>query len=227
MTQITFDDERAHLHAWELLPWLVNGTASDTQRSQVDDHVEACARCREELARQRALHATMNATCAAGPPLERGLARLQRQIEAVEWRSAAPPRPLLLDAARSRWAFVACGLAAMVLLEAGGLAVLGTQLSADGHRAAPLYRTLSSPETTASSATIRLVVDESMRVGTLQSVLVPLHLQIVGGPSEHGVYSIGPSGPSGPEGGDVEQQLSALRATPGVRFAEPVGGEHD
>lgn len=71
----------------------------------------------------------------------------------------------------------------------------------------------------AGRATIRLVVDPSMTVGRLQSLLVPLHLEIVGGASENGVYSLAPV--SG--GSDKATQVATLRATPGVRFVEPVG----
>jgi len=67
------------------------------------------------------------------------------------------------------------------------------------------------------------VVDAKMQVGQLQALLVPLHLQIVGGPSENGVYSLGPA--SAP--GDVENQVGALRAAPDVRFVEPVARGSD
>ena len=222
MTQIpTADakaaDDRDHLSAWEQLPWLVNGTASEAQRSALGAHIAACDRCREELDRQRSIHRAMNDTDRAGPPVERGLARLTRRIEASapeggirSGRQAAP---------RSRWAVIAYGLAAVVLLETGGLAMLSTQLGIGSKRAEPAYRTLSSPAASAAQGTIRLVLDSRMTVGDLQALLVPLNLQIVAGPGEHGIYTIGPAGPGSD---DPAQQIEALRAARGVRFAEPI-----
>ena len=210
-------DDRDHLNAWEQLPWLVNGTASEAQRSALGAHIATCDQCREELDRQRSIHRAMNDAQRAGPPVERGLARLQRRIEASasegglrSGRHAAP---------RSRWAVIAYGLAAVVLLETGGLAMLSTQLGIGSKRAEPAYRTLSSPAPTGSRGTIRLVVDSRMTVGDLQALLVPLNLQIVAGPGEHGIYTIGPAGPGSD---NPEQQIETLRAAHGVRFAEPI-----
>ncbi len=49
---------------------------------------------------------------------------------------------------------------------------------------------------------------------------MPLHLQIVAGPSESGVYSLGPT--SAQPAGMVADQVDTLRTASGVRFAEPV-----
>jgi anti-sigma factor RsiW len=210
MTHISVFDERAHLQVWELLPWLVNGTASESERGEVEAHLRDCKPCGEELARQRRAHAQMNAEVLAGPPVEQGIARLLQVID-----EQAHPAP------RSRRAALTYGLVALVLLQTAGLAVLGTRLG--DSPSAPVYRTLSTPERSASQVTIRLVVDETMPAGRLQSLLVPLHLQVVGGPSDNGVYSLGPA--SAP--GDVERQVNALRAAHGVRFVEPVGSGRD
>ncbi len=213
---ITDDRERTHLQVWDALPWIVNGTASDAARRAVEAHLRECEHCREELARQRRVYAAMNAVTPAEPPLERGLDRLLQKVQAHEQQPvrAAPAR---YGAARSWWAMAACGLAAMVLLEAGGLVALGTQ--SGGSRLSAAYRTLSSPEAALPPASIRLVVDPSMTVGKLQALLVPLHLQIVSGPNEDGVYSLG----SLERGRSVESDVTALRAASGVRFVEPVG----
>lgn len=207
---INDDCERTHLRVWDSLPWVVNGTAADSVRREVDEHLRECVHCREELVRQRRVHAGMNAGNDVELPIERGLDRLMRKVDARE--QPAVPHVAAGGAARSRWAWVACGLAAMVLLEAGGFLALGVS-----HRGAA-YRTLSSPDAGLPQASIRLVVDASMTVGQLQALLVPRNLQIVGGPNEDGVYSVGALG----RGHDIEKDVAALRAAPGVRFVEPV-----
>lgn len=211
--------ERAHLLAWELLPWLVNGTAGEFDRSHAEQHLRDCESCRDELARQRGIHLQMNVDTSAEPPVERGVARLLQRIDQLE----QPAAQVVADARRAprrRWAVVSYSLAALVVLEATGLAVLSSPLG--GSPPAAEYRTLSTPDSSTGFATIRLVLEPAMQVGQIQSLLVPLHLQIVAGPSENGVYSLGPASTPG----DVERQVSALRAARGVRFVEPVAG-HD
>lgn len=206
--------ERTHLRVWDLLPWVVNGTASESVRREVDEHLRECIHCREELVRQRRVHAGMNAGGGVELPVERGLDRLMRKVEARDEPAAPHVAAAAGGAARSRWAWAACGLAAMVLLEAGGFLALGVS-----HQPAA-YRTLSSPDALLPQASIRLVVDASMTAGELQALLVPRNLQIVGGPNEDGVYSLGALG----QGHDIEKDVAALRATRGVRFVEPVDG---
>lgn len=219
MIPTSVSKERAHLLAWELLPWLVNGTAGECERSHVETHMSDCKPCRDEFARQRSVHLQMNVGAPAGPPVERGIARLFQQIDEQE-----QPAPRAVAnarwAARGRWAMLTYSLAALVVLETTGLAVLGTQ-SGGANSSMAQYRTLSTPDRAAGLATIRLVVDPAMQAGQLQSLLVPLHLQIVGGPGENGVYSLGPASTPG----DIERQVSALRAARGVRFVEPVAGQ--
>ena len=36
-----------HKHAWELIPWYVNGTVSDSKRDSLQFHLEHCSQCRE------------------------------------------------------------------------------------------------------------------------------------------------------------------------------------
>ena len=204
-------NQRDHLRVWDLLPWIVNGTASESVRHDVDAHVSECRDCREELVRQRRVYAAMNADAdaQAALPVERGLEKLLESVDAQERQVA--PYARTDGTGRNRWAWVACGLAAMVLLEAGGLVGLGTS-----HRGSS-YHTLSVPDAQMPQSAIRLVVDSSMTAGDLQALLVPLHLQIVAGPNEDGVYSLGLLG----RGHDIEKDTAALRAAPGVRFVEP------
>lgn len=212
------ESELAHLHVWELLPWIVNGRASDAERKLVDAHVRDCERCQAELASQRKLCAAMGAREDAGPDVERGLDHLWERFD-EEAQPAARTGTSSAAPGRRRMTAIACGLAAIVLLETGALATLGFSRGADS--APANYRTLSEGNVGAAHATIRLVADLAMPVGRLQTLLVPLHLQIVGGPSENGVYSLAPLVPDTPR--DVAKQLAMLRAAPGVRFAEPVG----
>lgn len=212
------ESELAHLQVWELLPWVVNGRISERERKLVDDHMRGCERCQAELAAQRKLCAAMSSREVADAGVERSLERLWQRFD-KEAQPAVIRTGTSSSAApwRGQMAAIACGLAAIVLLETGALATLGFSRGAD--RAPASYRTLAQAEGEVARATIRLVADPAMPIGQLQGLLVPLHLQIVGGPSENGVYSLAPVVLPA----DVVKQLAALRAVPGIRFAEPVG----
>ncbi|MFT0174763.1 zf-HC2 domain-containing protein [Paraburkholderia mimosarum] len=71
----TIDLERAHLRTWELLPWVVNGSASEAERAEVDEHAATCERCRAELALQSRLASAVNAETVMCPEMEKGLER--------------------------------------------------------------------------------------------------------------------------------------------------------
>jgi len=120
-----------HRQAWELIPWVLNGRASDEERALVDAHVRECADCRAELAFQREVQEGM--LQAPEPKLDAraGLDQLWKRIDAGG--SAAPTVPRNGNVVR--W------LAAAVVVEAIGLAALSTGMLVVG---AP-YQTLSAP----------------------------------------------------------------------------------
>src|SRR5579862_9866150 len=45
---LQFDDS-AHRKADEVLPWFVNGSLEDDERTTVEQHLRECARCRREV----------------------------------------------------------------------------------------------------------------------------------------------------------------------------------
>ena len=60
-------DRHAHLRAWEVLPWVVNGRATPDQAAWVAEHVAGCDDCRSELAWQQRLHDAIAGTPVAAP----------------------------------------------------------------------------------------------------------------------------------------------------------------
>ena len=202
-----------HRHAWELIPWVVNGRASVEERAVVEQHLADCADCREELAVQTRLRQAMRAAAepAVATDPAAGLSRLWRRIDAA----AAPA------VERRRSGALARGLLAAVVIEALGITALSAALlTRDAGRATPqLYQTLSAPAESAPRATIRAVLAPTLSLGELEDLLGRTRLQIVGGPSEAGVYSLAPlPGAAAP----MQPMLAQLRSHPGVRFAEPV-----
>lgn len=215
-----YDGQASHQQVWELLAWYVNDTATPDQRQIVERHLPHCEACRAEHDAQRLLHAHLR-TDGAVPDPAPGLARLLGDIE----RSSAPqPKqqdeqsatatPHLLHSMSRRLKFAVAALAALAVLESATLAMLGFG-RAD-------YQTLSAPPPSAAAhATIRLVPAPTMTVGELQAHLRRFGLQVVGGPTEAGVYSLAPVAADT----DHAAALAGLRATQGVLFAEPIGAE--
>lgn len=223
MNMITVDEERKHLRIWEMLPWIVNGTVAVELADDVQEHLRQCALCRTELARQRWVSTVMNMDDWRAPAVERGLEKLMHRLieedgEPRGRRVRGPwyRRSEAMAASSRRATMVAYGLAAVVLLEAGALAVVGRQLL--GQQAQSGYRTLSSSAASTHHATIRFVADDTMPLGRLRELLASQNLQIVSGPGQNGVYSLAPVN----SGGDVEAQVAGLRRASGVRFAEPI-----
>lgn len=211
-----------HRQAWELLPWCVNGTASEEECRLVETHLKQCEDCREEFAFQRRLRAGMTLDIQAAPDPAPGLDRLWERIDSAAGQDAEDKPSAALAKARGRRPLFNYGLAAMVVLQAGVLAVFGAQFLMQHQEpgdATGAYATLSSPGTSAARATIRIVPAPAMRIEELGNLLLRLQLQIVAGPSEAGVYSLAPTA----ERYDTAGQLAQLRAIAGIRFAEPAG----
>jgi hypothetical protein len=58
---MSFSDERFadHREAWELIPWVVNGTATDEERTLVHAHLAGCPDCAGEFRVQSELQASV------------------------------------------------------------------------------------------------------------------------------------------------------------------------
>jgi len=188
-------DERSttvHAEAIESLPWLVSGTLDPASAANVRAHLAECAECRERLAFDQALTEALRDERTVEQAPHTGYAKFASRLDADAipqpgWRSwrrrlssldrGWRPRPLHL--------LVAAQTAAIVLLAAGLVVQLRTVYPPKE------YRVLSQPQPAAGpGATVRLVVEDAMSTGQLQTTLRHIHAHIVGGPSELGVLTI-------------------------------------
>lgn len=208
MTQTT---PLTHREIWELIPWVVNGTATPAQKQDVARHLEDCADCRDEYALQMQFHDGMNARDEIEHDARPALSRLFVRIDDAETTLAAPaPR------ARNRslqW------LAAAVVVQAIGLAMLGNALVTRPSTPAGDFRTLTSAAP-ASAATIRLVPSPQLSLAQLSQLLADNRLRIVESSADGtklGVASVD-------EAADVAAIVTQLRSNPAVLLAEPAAG---
>jgi hypothetical protein len=201
-----------HRQTWDLIPWLVNGTASTTDRALAEAHLSACADCRDEYAFQSRVHAGFGVE--AGVPGEMRPA-FDRLLERIDAEQAAVGGTLPV----SRQRRLLRGLAAAVVVQAIGLAALATW-SIERNRVdeVPAYRTLSAPEAMPEDASLRFVPSPELSVGQLQRLLGENGLHVVGTNDSGTIYTLAPVVP-GRSDPDV---VARLRAAPGVLLVEPI-----
>jgi hypothetical protein len=240
-----------HEEVDRLLPWFANGTLEAAERAAVERHLAECDRCRREAERCRSTtDAVAELEEVAPQPHPAQLARLLRRIDELEAAGGPAPSRLTEMGRRLR---ASLSLAAWKSRRAAGVGfrwILATQLAVvallalllvriDSQRdstgttddvpaaATTPFQTLSdTPDGPGSSAAdgqlLRVVFAQDLTEGELRAMLLEQELEIVGGPSPFGVYTL--SAPDdGPHGG-AAGALDWLRASPGVRFAEPLAG---
>ncbi|HEX9139239.1 MAG TPA: zf-HC2 domain-containing protein [Steroidobacteraceae bacterium] len=204
-----FADHRA---AWELIPWVVNGTADEAARALLTTHLAACPDCAAEYQLQSKLRAAISGS---EPPLTDATSAYNRLRQRLDDETAGR-----MPTHRA-WSGGGRLLVAMVVLEAVSIVALSSVLWVRGSQDnLAVYRTLGSGEAVPRPATIRAVLDPALNLQGMQELLSGFKLQIVAGPTDAGVYSLAPADPG--RLGDTARIVAALRSHAGVRFAEPI-----
>jgi hypothetical protein len=200
-----------HKHAWELIPWYVNGTVAESKRDNLLFHLEHCSQCRDEVAAQRALLQAMKTRPQVESMPHASLQKLMTRIDSEpEVQRAAPAR----SSRTLRW------LTAAVVLQALMLGALATLLLRAPRGEVPVtYQTVSSAAPAPGAPSVRAVFSPDMTLGELQALLERARLRIVNGPSPDGVYTLATASVAD----DPRQALLTVRAHPAARFAEPIG----
>ena len=215
-----------HRQAWDLIPWIINGTASESERCAVEEHLQGCTDCREELAFQRRLQRTVAHEGSVEADTHSSWARLSERLDADT--ASSPKARLDPRRARHRERTWMPWVMAAMLIQGVGLGVLGTALwsrAPSGSLNAPApsaaYRTLSAALPATPAATVRVVFAPTMTLEELHAVLANARLQVVSGPSDADVWSLAPAGESTRAATDTA--VRTLRSSSNVRFAEPIG----
>ena len=195
-----------HARAFELLPWLVNGTLDGAEREPVDQHVRACIVCRRELKEQQRLHGAVRARRTVDVSAEAGFDRLDRELDADT------------GAARRPWRIRYATAAPFAVAAAAGIAVLAvllwvTPLPEVGRTG---YQTLAT--SSADAALVDIVFADETTAAQMQELLDEIDGEIVAGPSRLGRYSVRVDQAAGTE---LDEILGTLAADPRVRFAGP------
>jgi hypothetical protein len=197
-----------HEHAFELLPWLVNGSLPAGERELVEEHARTCLSCHREIKEQQRLRMALRLQPAVHVSAHSGFEALTRELGGTPKLRSHPPRPL---ATVARFAVV--GVAGAALL--GMLLWLVPRPRSDGY--APVFETLATEPADAPSA-IDLIFVQSITAAEIQRLLVEIDGSIASGPSDVGRYTVRLGSPA-IGAGEVDALLTRLREDPRVRFA--------
>jgi hypothetical protein len=193
------------------MPWVLQNSATHEQSKWLEDHQAQCESCCTEFAQQNRLRRAVSLPTDISIDANAGLRRLLGLLD-------APDAQELPYRSRTR-SWFSRALVAVVLVQALSIGALGVKLwSTDG---IPLYRTLSQEPAPAPAAlgTIRVVPDAAMTLAHWNALLYALQLQVVGGPNHVGAYTVAPATSVS---ASATHALQQLRATRGIRLAEPV-----
>jgi hypothetical protein len=204
---VTTSAPLAHERAFELLPWLVNGTLEPAERDAVEHHARACIACRRELKEQLRLHAAVRSQPAVHVSVQAGFDELDRQIAGAS-----------RERRRSKaWVNRYAALRPFAVAAAAGVALLAFLLwltppeNIDPAR----YATLGAPADDA--VLIDIVFAQETTAAEMTTVLAEIGGEIVAGPSAAGRYRVRVA-PATDEAG-IKRVLDALGKNPRVRFA--------
>ena len=194
-----------HEQCWELIPWVVNGRASDAEERSLLTHVDGCTECREELDRHREIHEHMrgNDDVIAAPN-----ASWQKLLGQIEAQSA--PTVVKTYRIKRPW------LIAALWLQLVAIATLAGALFRSSAPPEPAYTTLSTPQTLDRRAAVRVVFAPEASLNRINQLLRDAQCDIVAGPSEAGVYTLA----TAPDQ-DGQRIITMLRDHAEVLFAEP------
>lgn len=195
------------VRAWDTMPWVLQDSATPEQSAWLEGHLAQCESCRTEFAQQSRLRQAMSLPTDISLDANVGLRRLLGRLDTPDAQEA-PYR------SRSR-SWLSRALVAVVLIQALSIGALGVKLWSTGGN--PAYRTLSQEPVPAATGTIRVVPDAAMTLADWNALLHTLHLQVVGGPNDVGAYTVAPTSSA-----STTHALQQLRATRGIRLAEPV-----
>jgi anti-sigma factor RsiW len=205
----------AHQECWELLPWLANERAAAKDVTRVQEHLRDCRECQDELELQRRLRDAIRTADAVVLAPQTSLQKLMQRIDAGLPHSEptavrSPPRRAHIR--WSRWLPIAAGVQGIVIA-----ALIGTLwLESRAKVTAPRFTTLTSHAVLARGPVIRVVFADGVALDEVKEILHSIDAQIVAGPSEAGVYTLGLSSSTG----RVESALAQLRADRRIVFSE-------
>jgi len=176
-----------HTESFELLPWYATGTLEPAEHMRVEQHLQGCIACRNELRTIRTMETEMTSAPQSDPAIDAGWSRMKRRLHTLESGRARVPT---LRAQVARW--LASGLwirGALLAQTALMLALASYVFLADP--APKYYHTLgASAQPATGRSTVIVAFDNAVAEGKIRSVLRRAEARIIDGPNREGVYTL-------------------------------------
>lgn len=189
--------------AWEAMPWVLQGNAAPQDNEWLTQHLAQCEACRVEFEQQSRLRLALTLPTEVELDPNTGLERLMARLD--------QPEPVSQPVRAGAW--LSRALVAAVLVQAIGIGILGAKLWSENPQ--PVYRTLSQEFAPVVRGSIHVVPDAGMKLADWDALLRGLDLKVIDGPNDVGAYTVVAIR------GSAQDTLTRLRATQGIRLAEP------
>ena len=199
-----------HEQAEELLPWYATGQLDERDRSIVEAHLAACARCQRQLAGERRMVEQFQSF---SPEVDSGWARMRQRIEGPR----AERQSWVARTASDFWQLIKRpAVAALASLQLGLIALAAA--IAPSLSSAPAYVALGDKAQPSPSANVIILFRPEATEAGMRTALRQSGASLVGGPTDADAYLL--SVPAA----ERQTALQKLRADGEVLMAEPIDG---
>jgi len=204
-------DEQPHDEAEALLPWYATGQLDAHDRAIVEDHLQSCLQCKQQLFLERRLVDEFGTLV---PQVENGWARLRGSIVVPAQSRRAPLLQPLADLWRAATRPPVMGL---VAAQAVFLLIAGTAFLSLERPQAPQYHALSSGAAPAQANMI-VMFEGNTTEQQMRGALNLSGASLVGGPTAAGAYLLNVQPNERPHA------IATLQSDRHVTLAQPIDG---
>ena len=202
------DTRDPHEQAEELLPWYATGQLDEADRSLVDAHLVACARCQRQLAGERRM---VDRFQSFSPEVDSGWARIRQRLEAP-----AVERPSwVVQTATDIWQMLKRPAVAVLATAQIGLLAIAAAI-APSLSTAPAYVALGDRAAEAPAANVIILFSPQATEADMRSAMRDSGASLVGGPTDADAYLLRVA----PD--QRTPSLTKLRDNGAVLMAEPI-----
>lgn len=199
----------SHQEVSELLPFYVNGSLDDAERTQLDAHLRGCLTCRAELAGEQRLMQAFRRTDSDRQQVDDGFERVMARVRGS---GAQPSQPAWRRWGRRGLAHAARRVAMVAML--AGVVFGIAHLEGNVGLVEPSFHTLSQDRGSVVGADVLYVAfDAKAPMTAIQEALAAVNGDVVSGPNRDNVFTVRVPA------SQVETAVAALKARGGVRFA--------
>ena len=204
------DRRDPHEQAEELLPWYATGQLDDADRSIVEAHLAACARCQRQLAGERRMVEQFQSF---SPEVDSGWARMRQRIETPSPKR----RPTVRQTVTEIWQLLKRpAIAALATAQVAVLAIAAA--IAPSLSSAPAYVALGDKAQPTPAANMIILFRPEATEADMRLALRNSGASLVGGPTDADAYLLHVTPDLRPSA------LAKLHDDDDVLMAEPIDG---